>query len=318
MKKEWSVVLLGLVMAFFSIPAPGQALDNLKVVTRAPVDIASTVKLPPQDVISLLLPRQRLSGTLGDYAAEPRNKNGRVDVPRLLSAIQAAHMNMHDFLIWRAKTDWEDCQAFAAQARQRHCKVWITLVPPSEPPASQPFGADYIRWADEIGKLSQKNDNIAGVVIDDFWTPQNRSLFTPQYAAKFAATLRRHNPGLAFLPTIYWKTVGDKKFIKDFASSIDGIMFPYADLQSAKNLPSQLDACRKWLGPGKLLFVNVYATGSSGTGEKGPRSTQYLRDMLSISREKSDGIRVYLLPKADLKDYRFTVTADLFGKWNSK
>jgi hypothetical protein len=318
MKKESSLVPLALVMVFMSIPAAGQTLDNLKAATHAPADIASIAKLPAPEVISSLLAKQRMTGTLGDYAAEPRNKDGRVDVPRLLSAIQAAHMNTHDFLIWHAKTDWDDCQAFAAQARQRHCKVWITLVPPSEPPASQPFGTDYIRWADEIGKFSQKFDNITGVVIDDFWTPQNRSLFTPQYAAKFAATLRRHNPGLAFLPTIYWKTVGDKKFIKDFAPSIDGIMFPYADLQSAKALPAQLDACRKWLGPGKLLLVNVYATGSSGTGEKGPRSAQYLRDMLTISREKSDGIRVYLLPKADPKDYRFSITADLFGKWNPK
>jgi hypothetical protein len=121
-----------------------------------------------------------------------------------------------------------------------------------------------------------------------------------------------------FLPTIYWNTIGDKKFIKDFGSSIDGIMFPYADLQSAKNLPAQLDACRKWLGPRRLLLVNVYATCSSGTGERGPRSAQYMRDMLTISREKSDGIRVYLLPKADPQDYRFAITADLFGKWNPK
>lgn len=318
MKKECSFILLGMVMVLISIPASGQALDNLKVATHSPADSAAIPKLPRQDAGPSLLPKQRMSGTLGDYAAEPRNKDGRVDVPRLLSAIQAAHMNMHDFLIWRAKTDWDDCQTFAAQARQRHCKVWITLVPPSEPPTSQPFGTDYIRWADEIGKLSQKFDNIAGVIIDDFWTPQNRSLFTPQYTAKFASTLRRRNPLLLFLPTIYWKTVGDKKFIKDFSPSIDGIMFPYADLQSAKALPAQLDACRKWLGSGKLLLVNVYATGSSGTGESGPRTAQYMRDMLTISREKSDGIRVYLLPKADPKDYRFSITADLFGKWNPK
>ena len=318
MKRESLAALLGLLTLCVSIRASGQTPGGAKVEANAITGGTVLAKLLTHDANRGLLPGPPPAGTLGDYAAEPRTKEGRVDIPRLLDAIQAAHMNMHDFLIWRAKTDWEDFQAFTAQAQKRHCKVWITLVPPSEPPASQPFGIDYIRWADEIGKLSEKFDNIAGVVLDDFWTPQNRSLFTPQYAAKFAATLRRHNPALAFLPTIYWKTVGDKNFIKDFTPAIDGIMFPYADLQSAKALPAQLDACRKWLGRGKFPMVNVYATGSSGTGETGPRSAQYMRDMLTISREKADGIRVYLLPKADPKDYRFVITADLFKKWNPK
>jgi hypothetical protein len=245
-------------------------LGKVQDKANAPSLSDGTASAQPQaeDTNRDLALRPLVVGTLGDYAAEPRTRDGHVDIPRLLNEIQAAHLNMHDFLIWRAKTEWEDFRVFVAQTQHRHCKVWITLAPPSELPASQPFGTDYIRWADEIGKLSEKYGNIAGVVIDDFWTPQNRSLFTPQYVAKFSSTLRLHNPKLVFLPTIYWNTIGDKKFIKDFGSSIDGIMFPYADLQSAKNLPAQLDACRKWLGPRRLLLVNVYATCSSGTGER--------------------------------------------------
>jgi len=189
---------------------------------------------------------------------------------------------------------------------------------PSEPPPSAPFGLDYIRWADEIGKLSRKHDNILGVVIDDFWSDENRSLFTPSYVGRFVATLRGHNPKLAFLPTIYWGTIGDTEFIQDYRASLDGIVFPYAELDSTKELPAQLTACRKWLGPRKLLLINVYATGSSGAGERGPRTAEYLRSILTISREMCDGIRLYCLPKGDFADYRFAITAELYGKWRRR
>jgi hypothetical protein len=260
--------------------------------------------------------RPLLAGTLGDYDAEPRTKEGRVDVPLLLKQIEAAHLNTYDFLIWHAKTDWDDFQQFVSQAKAKKLNVWITLAPPSEPPPSAPFGLDYVRWADEVGKLSVRFDNIVGLVIDDFWSDENRALFTPSYIANVAQTLRRHNPRLAFLPTIYWSTIGDDRFAKDFGASIDGIVFPYEDLESTRDLPSQLSGCRKWLGPNKLVLVNVYASGSSGRGERGPRSAEYLRSVLEISRQSSDGIRIYCLPKQDLdKDYRFALAAGLFGKW---
>ena len=259
-----------------------------------------------------------LAGTLGDYDAEPRTAKFRVDIPRLMAAIDAAHMNTYDFLIWHAKTDWDDLHDFVKEARKRDLKVWVTLCPPSEPPPSEPFGLDYIRWADEIGKLSEEYDNIVAVVIDDFWSTENRQLFTPPYIARLSATLYRRNPKLAFLATIYWETIGDPQFMKDYGPWIDGIVFPYADLESTKALPSQLDACRKWLGPDKLMMMNIYATGSSGPKERGTRTAEYMRSSLTISRDRCDGIRIYCLPKEDLTDYRFKIAAELFGKWKPK
>jgi hypothetical protein len=265
---------------------------------------------------ALLAPR--LAGTLGDYDAEPRTAKFRVDIPRLLKAIDAAHMNTYDFLIWHAPTDWDDLHDFANEARKRNLKIWVTLCPPSEPPPSAPFGLDYLRWADEIGKLSEENDNIVALVIDDFWSGDNRQLFTPSYVARLAAILYRHNPKLALLPTIYWETIGDPQFIKNYGPWIDGIVFPYADLESTKDLPAQLGACRKWLGPDKLLMMNLYASGSSGPKERGSRTAQYMRSGMTISRDKCDGIRIYCLPKKDLTDYRFQTAAELYGQWNPK
>ena len=262
--------------------------------------------------------RPAFAGLHGDYDAEPRTKDGRVDIDRLFRQIEAAHLDMYDFLIWHAQTDWDDFQVFLAEAQRRRLKVWVTLVPPSEPPASGPFGLDYLRWADEIGRLSKRYDNLIALVIDDFWSDDNRSLFTPSYIARLVETLRGHNPKLAFLPTLYWNTMGDADFIKSYGSLMDGIVFPYADLESAESLPRQLAACRKWLGPDKVLLINVYASGSSGNKEPGPRSPKHLRDILEISRQACDGIRLYCLPKDNFDDSRFRVVAELFGKWNSQ
>lgn len=119
-------------------------------------------------------------------------------------------------------------------------------------------------------------------------------------------------------PTIYWNTIGDADFIKDYGPLLDGIVFPYADLESTNSLPEQLAASRKWLGKDKLLLVNVYASGSSGTREGGPRTPEYLRSILAISRKFSDGIRLYCLPKENSDDYRFRITAEVFEKWSGQ
>jgi hypothetical protein len=275
-------------------------------------------RLAAEEVQRAAMLRPVLQGTLGDYDAEPRTKEGRVDLPRLFQQIEAAHMNMYDFLIWHAKTDWDDFKLFLPEAKRRGLKVWVTLVPPSEPPPSAPFGLDYLRWADEIGQLSKTYDNLVALVIDDFWSSDNHALFTPAYAAQIAAMLRRHNPKLAFLPTIYWNTIGDAEWIRDYRHAIDGIVFPYADLESTKQLPTQLAACRKWLGPDKFLLINVYASGSSGTREPGPRTPEYMRSILTLSRQQCDGIRIYCLPKRDFNDHRFKITAELYGKWREK
>lgn len=260
--------------------------------------------------------RPMFAGLHGDYDAEPRTKDGRVDIERLFQQIEAAHLDMYDFLIWHAPTDWDDFQVFLAQAHRRRLKVWVTLVPPSEPPPSAPFGLDYVRWADEIGRLSKRYDNLIAWVIDDFWSSENHALFTPEYLARVVETLHSHNPQVAFLPTLYWNTIGDDDFLDAYGTLLDGIVFPYADLESTAALADQLAACRKWLGPDKLLLINIYASGSSGTREPGPRTPNYLREILAISRQACDGIRLYCLPKQNYDDPRFRVVAEVFGKWS--
>ncbi len=232
-------------------------------------------------------------------------------------------MNMYDFLVWHKPTDWEDLQLFLPAARARGIKVWVTLCPPTEQggsmPWCEPFRLDFIRWADEIGKLSKRYDNLVALVIDDFGVGSNLSLFTPEYLARMAQTLRRHNPRVALMPVLYWDNTADGTFMENYGPSIDGIVFAYAALQTWDTLPAQLRGCRKFIGPDKFLMVNVYASGSSGPPEPGPRSEEYIRQVLTLSRKGSDGVRVYCLPKDRLlEDYRYAITAELYKKWRAE
>jgi hypothetical protein len=284
-----------------------------------------------------------LSRTLGDYDAEPRRADGRVDIDKLLEQIRAAHLNTYDWLIWHAATDWDDLRAFLPWAAKNRIRVWVTLCPPTEQggtyPYSEPFRLDFVRWAEEIGRLSVEHSNLSALVIDDFCS--NLSLFKPEYVNRISQTLRRNNPRVAFLPTIYYWTVAGvdaaayfksgsqrvapgkpmpelRKLLESYGDAIDGIVFPYAELESGDALAYQLDVCRKWLGPERFLITCLYAQGSSGSGGNKPRTPDYLRKTLQIAHEKSDGIRIYCLPKEKLnEDPRFAAVAKRYSLWSS-
>ncbi len=313
-----SVPTQGLADGTYTLSVTGSlAGQAVSAEAQVRLNADALARLAREQAARAVMLRKTMGTILGDYDAEPRTPEGRVDLPRLFQQIAAAHMTMYDFLIWHAETDWEDFQLFLPEAKKRGLKVWVTLAPPSEPPPSAPFGLDFVRWAEEIAQLSLRYDNLVAMVIDDFDGNLSPGVFSPDTVAEVASTLRRVNPRLTFLPTVYWGTIGNADFIKQYGPHIDGIVFPYAELESAEPLRGQLEACRRWLGPDRLLLINVYASGSSGPAEKGPRSAEYMRSVLTTSRELCDGIRIYCLPKGDFTDYRFAITAELYGKWTT-
>ena len=78
---------------------------------------------------------------------------------------------------------------------------WSDLVPPTEsmprqPLSSEPFRLDYVRWGEEIARLSLRHPNLTAWVIDDFYA--NAQLFTPGYVRQMQAEAKGVNPRLAF------------------------------------------------------------------------------------------------------------------------
>jgi hypothetical protein len=130
--------------------------------------LASVVGLHAADT------RSPLKGLPADYDSELRRPNGRVDVDAMVRRLQELGVGTYYWLIWHAPTDWDDLKVFLPKARQAGLEVWVYLVPPSEGsggagPPSQPFGLDFLRWAEEIARLSLQHPNLTGWVIDDFY-----------------------------------------------------------------------------------------------------------------------------------------------------
>lgn len=192
-------------------------------------------------------PSSRFQGQRADYDAEPRLPNKRVDVDRLIGRLKELGVNTYYWLIYHGVHDWDDLAIFLPKAAEAKIDVWAYLVPPTEP-QSEPFRFDYLRWADEIARLSVRYPNLTGWVIDDFG--YNVKLFTPAYVREMQARAKKINSRLAFLPLIYFREV-TPKFVEQYGDAIDGVVVAYprdrrdidnaeAVLSGASDIPGQL------------------------------------------------------------------------------
>jgi hypothetical protein len=170
-----------------------------------------------------------LHDIIADYNAELRRPDGRVDVDLMVARLKELGVNTYFWLIWHAPTDWDDLQIFLPKAAEAGIQVCVYLVPPSESPPytklySEPFRLDYIRWAEEIAKLSLKHPNLTAWVIDDFYA--NRQFFTPDYVRKMQERAKTINPHLAFLPLMYFPEI-TRRFVDEYGQVIDGVVVAY-------------------------------------------------------------------------------------------
>ncbi|MGZ4964747.1 MAG: hypothetical protein ACXWC8_19495, partial [Limisphaerales bacterium] len=73
--------------------------------------------------------KDALRHSLGTYSSPPRLANGRVDCKALIDQLLDIHANCYSFAIHRAATDWDDLKIFLPMAREKHLRVWASLVP---------------------------------------------------------------------------------------------------------------------------------------------------------------------------------------------
>jgi len=166
---------------------------------------------------------------LADYDAELRQADGHVDTDAMVQRLQELGVNTYYWLVWHGVHDWDDLKLFLPKAQRARIAVWVYLVPPSEgtptrDPASEPFKLDYLRWAEEIARLSLHDTNLTGWVIDDFY--ENHQLFSPDYVRRMQATAKAINPKLAFLPLMYYPEL-TARFVDDYHNVIDGVVAAY-------------------------------------------------------------------------------------------
>ncbi|MCE5239087.1 hypothetical protein LLH23_11395 [bacterium] len=167
---------------------------------------------------------------LGDYDAELRGADGRVDIPLMIQRLQDMGANTYMWLIWHKPTDWEDLQAFLPEAQKANIQVWAYLCPHTEQGFgglwSEPYRLDFMKWAEEIAKLSVKYPNLVGWVIDDFWYNVNDKAFSPEIIKQMQSTAKAINPELRFYPLLYFRQIGPI-FAQKLAPLVDGVVIAY-------------------------------------------------------------------------------------------
>ncbi len=237
-------------------------------------------------------------GVKGVYNNEPRLADGHVDTTALISAIKSSGANTYNYLIGHAATDWEDLPAFLEAAGREGIDVWVTLLPPSESPPysasySEPHRLDFLAWAKAIAGLSLSHKNLKAWAVDNL--DHDCGFFTEEYLGHVVQASRGINPGLKFIPVVYYPALGMPQCSHIFALA-DGLQFYYRhesgrpDVSSTDTLAAEIRAFRARFR--KPLILGFYA--SCVTKNACP-AADYVRKVLEGSSGKVDGWMAYTL-----------------------
>jgi hypothetical protein len=258
-----------------------------------------------------------LRNCFGTYAAPPRDAQQRVDVDALLHELTALKANSYNWLIGAQATDWDDLQRFLPLARAAGIRVWATLLPPSESKPghySEPHRTDYLKWAEALGALSQREPALVAWSIDDF--AHNLATYTPELTRTMVERAREQNPRLAFVPCVYFRQMS-AQFAQNYEGSLDGILFPFRNESVVPNLTdptqvaSEVDRTREWFGTLPII-IDVYVDRHS---QLGGSTTEYVRDVMASARGCADGVMIYCHPSPKKNEAKYEVVRRLFHLW---
>ncbi len=262
-----------------------------------------------------------LFGTRATYCSLPRKADGRMDADKLLSELGAIHANTYSFCIHSAATDWDDLRILLPLAREKGIRVWASLVPPSESPPrtklyAEPFRLDYQRWAIEFAKLGLEHTNLVAWSIDDF--THNLKTYTPGYVSNMLAAARAINPRVAFVPCCYYPAI-TPRFVTNYCSLIDGILFPYRHESAGANLNDpalvepEVAAIKRLVGTTFPVVLDIYASAHSRLGDTTP---EYLERAMIAGHRAADGVMIYRHQDPVKNPEKFHIIQRLFGEWN--
>ena len=240
--------------------------------------------------------------TLGTYAGLPRLENGRTDIPKLITQLKELNVNTYNWLIWTGDKDWDDLKLFMPEAEKHNISVWVTLVPPSESKpiakfSSEPYGLDYIKWSEEIAKLSIIYPNLTALSIDDFVHNQV-------------------NPDLKFIPCTYYRQI-TQDFANNYGSLLDGLLFPYraesegANLTNPDLVESEIAHIRSLFKEEIPIYIDIYAHPHSRLGASTPA---YVEQVIKDGAEHADGVLIYIHPNPISDSEKYKIVKDEFGK----
>ncbi len=300
-------------ISFFSILSSGMgivALASLIFIGGLCLSGCGSTKKQPDKNKPIFITENR--ATLGTYASLPRLSDGRADLDKLIAQLKELNANTYNWLVWQNENDWDDLQLFLPIALENQIAVWISLVPPSESKpiakwSSEPFGMDYIKWSEEIAKLSVTYPNLIALSIDDF--VHNLDFYTPEYVKEMMDTIDDINPSLQFIPCSYYKQI-TVDFAEKYGYMLDGILFPYraesegANLQNAGLVDREISTLRSLFNKGMPIYIDVYLTAHSRLGGSTP---SYVEEVIRRGKEHADGVLIYTHPNPEADPEKYEI-----------
>ncbi|HUZ47505.1 MAG TPA: hypothetical protein VMW54_12790 [Terriglobia bacterium] len=191
---------------------------------------------------------------------------GAIDSEATIRILKAKGLSCYGALIWRQREhgsvafDWGSFKQFVAAAAPAGIDVWAILIPPSEGGDSPPFNRDYVRWMQELAKLSLRYPNLRGVNIDDYLSGTSKKTFTPAYTCNLYHAKQAINPKLQFAPTLYDL---DRPLAEQYGGCVDGVWLWWTNLDMTTGLASWLENTRLAVQGRFPIYSGIYGHGSS-------------------------------------------------------
>src|SRR4051812_32886895 len=263
-------------------------------------------RIPDGGIKATLCGGNTIGGTVREREARADGYR-HIDTPALIRRLVEMNVNTYLYGIWDSPTDWDDLRLqFLPAARDAGLDVIPYIVPPSETTedgrASRPFMTDYVRWAEEVARLSLDFDNLRSWAIDDFEIGDNALLFTPEYMTEIREAQQKINPDLGFYTCAYMRAATSPAFLDKYGPFIDGIIYPFLDghcenTTVAESLAGCVDEIRTYTDPRDLRVIVLLYTGRFLAAPL-PPTEDYVRATARVSRELAaagviDGVIAY-------------------------
>ena len=183
---------------------------------------------------------------------------------------------------------WDEFKKLAAAANSTNIDLWPVILPPSEG-TSEPYGHDYVAWADAFAKLSLQYPHMRGLNIDDLDQDVSRETFTREYVCQIYRAKQKINPKLLFVPTIYDL---DRRVADQLAGCVDGVWLWWVNLEKPTGLPSFLENSKLAAAGRFPIYGGLYAHSTSWHKQGNP-SPVVFRETLEDTCAHADGTMIW-------------------------
>lgn len=238
-------------------------------------------------------------GIVSAYSGMIYRQDSTPDIEAALSMILDLNVNCYTYLIHRySEKELKALGEFCRRMREHDIEVWAYLVPPSEAvPGYPPFGLDYLKWAEEVAKISVEQPNLTLWMIDDF--DGNLSFFTIDYTRQIYEKTKEINPNLLFGVCVYHESL-DKFSRAGYLNYVDALLWGYQHSSFLypecgiypTTLPLEIN---DYLKTGKIAIPCIYFTPHSSWPLNRP-SKEYLKKAMEIAYEQAGICWVFTTP----------------------